>query len=126
MTFKMALPMGMRFLLSSIAFISINSCCLGLHDDAFHEELFIKPLPTGHIYTHFQFTTTWDVELKRKDECKTIRGIAWGRVGGSDRIRCPYFFSGYANCYGRPSTIQFCGLWSRARVEVLGNPNTLS
>ena len=77
MTFKMALPMGMRFLLSSIAFISINSCCLGLYDDAFHEELFIKPLPTGHIYTHFQFTTTWDVELKRKDECKTIRGIAW-------------------------------------------------
>ena len=73
MTFKMALSMEMRFLLSSIAFISLHSCCLGLYEDAFHEELFIKPLPTGHIYTHFQFTTTWDVELKRKDECKTNR-----------------------------------------------------
>jgi len=67
----MAPSMGLRFLLSSIIFITLNVCSLGLFEDEFHEELFIKPLPTGHIYTHFQFTTTWEVELRRKDECKS-------------------------------------------------------
>ncbi|XP_031563607.1 GPI transamidase component PIG-T-like [Actinia tenebrosa] len=32
--------------------------------DEFHEELLIKPLPTGHVYTYFQFTTLWDVDIK--------------------------------------------------------------
>ncbi|XP_071448167.1 GPI transamidase component PIG-T [Hetaerina americana] len=32
--------------------------------DRFHEELLIKPLHGGHIYSYFQFTTTWDVEFK--------------------------------------------------------------
>ena len=70
MTFKMAPSMRIGMLLSTVALISLNGCCLGLSEDAFHEELFIKPLPTGHVYTHFQFTTTWEVELRRKDECK--------------------------------------------------------
>ncbi len=34
------------------------------HNDSFHEELFIKPLRNGHVYTHFQFTTKWIEELE--------------------------------------------------------------
>jgi len=30
--------------------------------DSFHEELMIKPLPSGHVYAYFQFTTLWDYE----------------------------------------------------------------
>ncbi len=37
-------------------------------EDSFQEELFIKPLSSGHVYAHFQFTTTWNVSLK--DESK--------------------------------------------------------
>ncbi|XP_059619020.1 GPI transamidase component PIG-T [Phlebotomus argentipes] len=29
------------------------------YQDEFHEELFVKPLPSGHINTFFQFTTKW-------------------------------------------------------------------
>ena len=29
--------------------------------DAFHEDLLLKPLPTGHVYAHFQFTTVWNI-----------------------------------------------------------------
>ncbi|XP_054257605.1 GPI transamidase component PIG-T-like, partial [Macrosteles quadrilineatus] len=28
-------------------------------NDKFHEELLIKPLASGHVYTYFQFTTLW-------------------------------------------------------------------
>nr|SVE91062.1 EOG090X043F [Daphnia sinensis] len=30
--------------------------------ESFSEELLIKPLPTGHVYSFFQFTTKWDVD----------------------------------------------------------------
>lgn len=36
--------------------------------DKFHEELFIKPLNSGHVYTYFQFTTQW--LLQSNDSCK--------------------------------------------------------
>ena len=29
-------------------------------EETFAEELFIKPLPTGHLYSYFQFTTLWN------------------------------------------------------------------
>ncbi|KAK6174398.1 hypothetical protein SNE40_017684 [Patella caerulea] len=32
--------------------------------DDFKEELFIKPLPSGHVYFHFQFTTTWEADFE--------------------------------------------------------------
>ena len=32
--------------------------------DYFDEELLLKPLPSGHIYAYFQFTTVWDVEFE--------------------------------------------------------------
>ena len=37
-------------------------------EDSFQEELYFKPLSSGHVYAHFQFTTTWNVSLK--DESK--------------------------------------------------------
>ncbi|XP_033626120.1 GPI transamidase component PIG-T-like [Asterias rubens] len=33
-------------------------------EDSFQEELYFKPLSSGHVYAHFQFTTTWNVSLK--------------------------------------------------------------
>lgn len=31
-------------------------------NDYFDEELLLKPLPSGHVFAYFQFTTIWDVE----------------------------------------------------------------
>ncbi|XP_034944073.1 GPI transamidase component PIG-T [Chelonus insularis] len=31
------------------------------YNDSFDEELFIKPLPSGHVYAYFQFTTLWNI-----------------------------------------------------------------
>ena len=28
-------------------------------DNKFTEELLLRPLPSGHIHSHFEFTTTW-------------------------------------------------------------------
>jgi len=28
-------------------------------EDSFNEELYIKPLQSGHVYSYFQFTTLW-------------------------------------------------------------------
>lgn len=36
--------------------------------DKFNEELFVKALPSGHVYTYFQFTTEWLVESN--ESCK--------------------------------------------------------
>lgn len=36
--------------------------------DVFNEELFIKPLKSGHVNTYFQFTTRWNLE--GPDDCK--------------------------------------------------------
>lgn len=30
--------------------------------DTFDEELMLKPLPNGHVYAYFQFTTLWEAE----------------------------------------------------------------
>ena len=38
--------------------------------DEFNEELLLKPLPTGHLYGHFQFTTIWNVTLTDKLACE--------------------------------------------------------
>lgn len=31
-----------------------------LYNDEFHEELVLKQLPSGHVYSYFQFTTLWE------------------------------------------------------------------
>jgi len=38
-------------------------------NDAFHEELYLKHLPSGHIYAHFQFTTVWNTSLGDENSC---------------------------------------------------------
>ena len=30
--------------------------------DTFDEELMLKPLPNGHVYAYFQFTTLWETQ----------------------------------------------------------------
>lgn len=44
-------------LIVSALFETISSVCT--NDDSFDEELFLKPLPSGHVYAYFQFTTIW-------------------------------------------------------------------
>ncbi|KAI5704721.1 hypothetical protein M8J76_010520 [Diaphorina citri] len=54
----------------SIALLSINIHGTSgyKHKDSFHEELFIKPLLSGHIYSYFQFTTLWEIDGNFNDE----------------------------------------------------------
>ncbi|KAG1670228.1 GPI transamidase component PIG-T [Nymphon striatum] len=54
-------------LLLSVLFLLISTSCYSLTDDSFSEELFIKPLPTGHVYSYFQFTTKWDVDIRNNE-----------------------------------------------------------
>lgn len=40
--------------------LASNSAGLSSSDESrFTEELLVKPLPSGHVYSHFEFTTTW-------------------------------------------------------------------
>lgn len=57
--------------ISFLIFISywFNLSYCYVNSEQFHEELFIKPLPSNHLYTYFQFTTLWDSELN-KETCK--------------------------------------------------------
>lgn len=48
-------------LFSVISVLSIGAC---IGKDYFDEELLLKPLPSGHVYAYFQFTTLWDVEFE--------------------------------------------------------------
>ncbi|XP_037283794.2 phosphatidylinositol glycan anchor biosynthesis class T [Rhipicephalus microplus] len=43
-----------------------------LHSDIFTEELFIKPLSSGHVYSYFLFTTRWDFD-RTKETVKHFR-----------------------------------------------------
>lgn len=53
--------------------ISINVCLVRslISNDIFHEELYMKPLPSGHVYSYFQFTTIWNTsfEINTFDHC---------------------------------------------------------
>lgn len=35
-----------------------------ISNDMFHEELYLKPLPSGHVYSYFQFTTVWNTSFE--------------------------------------------------------------
>ncbi|XP_077982557.1 GPI-anchor transamidase component PIGT-like [Glandiceps talaboti] len=50
---------GIRVIFLTLLLIEV---CNGSQDN-FDEELYIKPLSSGHVYTHFQFTTTWDIDI---------------------------------------------------------------
>jgi len=46
--------------------IVITKCaliCSTSSADEFHEELLLRPLPSGHLHAHFQFVTTWHVSV---------------------------------------------------------------
>jgi hypothetical protein len=38
--------------------------------EEFHEEIYIKPFPSGDVLTYFQFTTLWSVDIRDKNACK--------------------------------------------------------
>ncbi|PNF27160.1 GPI transamidase component PIG-T [Cryptotermes secundus] len=42
----------------------ISSVICTPQKDYFDEELLLKPLPSGHVYAYFQFTTLWDVDFE--------------------------------------------------------------
>ena len=65
----MSAPMECRRIWVSIAFFTVLATSKG-NEDTFSEELLIKPLNSGHILMHFQFTTKSDVELLDKTSCK--------------------------------------------------------
>lgn len=54
----------MKILLGVAGSFFLIVLCVGAeNEDEFNEELFLKPLPTGHLYAHFQFTTSWNISL---------------------------------------------------------------
>ncbi|EFX82770.1 hypothetical protein DAPPUDRAFT_302380 [Daphnia pulex] len=46
----------------SVLFFGFSLILVDAISESFSEELLIKPLPTGHVYSFFQFTTKWDVD----------------------------------------------------------------
>ncbi|XP_037500042.1 GPI transamidase component PIG-T [Rhipicephalus sanguineus] len=36
------------------------------HSDSFTEELFVKPLSSGHVYSYFLFTTRWNIDRAKQ------------------------------------------------------------
>lgn len=54
--------------LLAVVCLLLNIYDLNASSDKFNEELFIKSLHSGHVYTYFQFTTEW--LLKNSDDCE--------------------------------------------------------
>lgn len=56
----------MEFDLKVLFLISIEVCLVRslIINDKFHEELYMKPLPSGHVYSYFQFTTVWNTSFE--------------------------------------------------------------
>lgn len=57
----------------AIYLLAVLTLCSATEPDQFDEELYIKPLHSGHIYTYFQFTTQW--LLKNKQSCEYPKPI---------------------------------------------------
>ena len=49
--------------------LSFDPCACNENDKS-TEELLIKPLPSGHVYNHFQFTTVWNIDQNNPHSCK--------------------------------------------------------
>lgn len=47
----------------ALLIVIFTKCALISSSDEFHEELLIRPLPSGHLHAHFQFVTTWHVDV---------------------------------------------------------------
>ena len=48
--------------------------------DDFKEELLLRPLDSGHVYAHFQFTTVIHADLREDEACKF--SLDFGKVLG--------------------------------------------
>lgn len=48
-------------LLSLLLIVTNVINIVSTHSDSFDEELLLKPLPSGHVYAYFQFTTLWHI-----------------------------------------------------------------
>merc|ERR1719204_1769 len=46
-----------------LSFLTRCAFILSSSTDEFHEELLLRPLPSGHLHAHFQFVTTWHVPV---------------------------------------------------------------
>ena len=59
--------MHSRAFIFLLFFYSIKRFVAGTGTDSFVEELFVKTLPTGQMYSHFQFTTTWNTTFDSEE-----------------------------------------------------------
>ena len=50
----------------AIVLIGIVAGSLSSDESKFTEELLVRPLSSGHVYSHFEFTTTWSNPKIRK------------------------------------------------------------
>ena len=60
-------------LITTISVLSFGACS---SKDYYDEELLLKPLPSGHIYAYFQFTTLWDTDF----EANSCKYFGWSFV----------------------------------------------
>ena len=68
---EVARPLTFNMAVIFVVFLLNLFLCLTLaKKDVFHEELLLKPLPTGHVYAHFQFTTVWNVDIRDSKACE--------------------------------------------------------
>ena len=66
-----------------------SNCAAESYEDSFSEELFIKPLPTSHLYSYFQFTTKWDVNPE-ETKCKSEKKNSSESILNVNNYYCPY------------------------------------
>ena len=99
-TFKMAAPMESRLL--CFCFFSLYFSLVLTQKDQFDEELFIKPLDSGHLVMHFQFTTKWNVDIHDQASCKClVSDVPIGAWTTKNGVVCN------VNGIGEPKCVQF-------------------
>ena len=61
-------------------------------NDEFFEELYIKPLQSGHVSFYFQFTTKWNISLQDADNCEPHSLDVDHVTNKSRRLICSFLF----------------------------------
>lgn len=60
----------------------------GQHSDSFTEELFIKPLSSGHVYSYFLFTTRWNIDrAKQTFQHFRLFPLSLGEIVSQQRVQ---------------------------------------
>ena len=65
MSFKMMLLAALLLLTNSMIKCETSK-------EKFVEELYVKETTSGHVYSHFQFTTSWDTDIRQNTRNTTI------------------------------------------------------